>query len=382
MSISARALNRATLGRQLLLRREPLCVEDAVRLVVALQAQDPASPYIALWNRISDFNPGELDIAFAEYRVVRATMMRITMHAVHVADYREFREAMESTLRGSRLRDRRFIASGLTEADVDDLISPLFDFAAQPRTASELQAWLDQRLGGEAHRSVWWALRQYAPLVHVPNGSPWSFVTDRSYVSAPARPVLADSDASHAALQTLIIRYLEGFGPASMPDISQFALIYRSLVKPALQAIADQLEQLKAPDGKVLYDLPGAWRPDEETTVPPRLLGMWDNILLAYVDRSRVIPPQYRKHVTRINGDTLPTLLVDGYVAGVWRVVDRGIEASAFHPLSEAAWEGLAAEAESLLALLAARKADVYRRYDHWWQKDIPAAEVRILPDD
>ncbi len=48
MRLTARALNRATLGRQLLLQREPLDVVDAVRQVAALQAQEAASPYLAL----------------------------------------------------------------------------------------------------------------------------------------------------------------------------------------------------------------------------------------------------------------------------------------------------------------------------------------------
>jgi len=92
---------------------------------------------------------------------------------------------------------------------------------------------------------------------------------------------------------------------------------------------------------------------------------MWDSILLAYVDRSRVIPPDYCTLVTRSNGDVLPTLLVDGYVAGVWRPVAGGIEATAFHHLPDDAWEGLAAEARSLVAFLADREPEVYRRYDH-----------------
>jgi len=108
-------------------------------------------------------------------------------------------------------------------------------------------------------------------------------------------------------------------------------------------------------------------------------MAMWDSILLAYADRSRVIPPDYRKLVTRSNGDVLPTLLVDGYVAGVWRPVEGGIEATAFHRLSVEAWEGLAAEARALLALLADREPQVYRRYDRWWTT-LPSAEVRVLP--
>jgi hypothetical protein len=106
---------------------------------------------------------------------------------------------------------------------------------------------------------------------------------------------------------------------------------------------------------------------------------MWDSILFAYFDRSRVIPPDYRRLVIRNNGDALPTLLVDGYVAGVWRPVEGGIEATAFHRLPEDAWTGLAAEATALTAFLAGRDPAVYRRYRHWWDK-LPSTEVRVLP--
>jgi hypothetical protein len=106
---------------------------------------------------------------------------------------------------------------------------------------------------------------------------------------------------------------------------------------------------------------------------------MWDSILLAYADRSRVIPPEYRRLVIHQNGDVLPTLLVDGLVAGVWRPVTDGIEATAFHELSDEAWTGLETEARALVAFLADRDPRVYRRYAHWWAR-LPSAEVRLLP--
>jgi hypothetical protein len=107
-------------------------------------------------------------------------------------------------------------------------------------------------------------------------------------------------------------------------------------------------------------------------------MAMWDSVLLAYADRSRIIPPDYRAHVIRVNGDVLPTLLVDGYVAGVWRSVDGGIEATAFHPLSEDVWEELSAEAEALTALLADRQSAIYSRHHNWW-RHLPSAETRRL---
>ncbi|MFD7090925.1 winged helix DNA-binding domain-containing protein [Streptomyces sp. NPDC056730] len=382
MSISAHALNRATLTRQLLLGREPLDVEDGIRRVVALQAQQPASPYIALWNRLSGFDPAALDTALAGRHAVKATLMRLTLHAVHAEDYRTFREAMEPTLRGSRLGDSRFTASGLTVDAASVLVTDLLNYADQPRTVAEMGAWLRDRLGAPLESAAQRMLRQYAPLWHAPTGGPWSFQTRPSYVAAGTRPVLADPDVAAGSLQTLIRRYLAGFGPASVADMAQFALVQRARVRAALTALAGELEQLEGPGGTVLYDLPGAPRPAEDTPAPPRLMAMWDSTLLAYADRSRVIPPAYRKHVTRVNGDVLPTLLVDGYVAGVWRAVAGGIEATAFHPLSSSVWEGLAAEAGSLVAFLATRDPRAYGRYDHWWAKGLPGAETRLLPGD
>jgi Winged helix DNA-binding domain len=381
--LTAVELNRATLARQLLLERVPLNACDAVRRVVALQAQQPASPYVALWNRLAGFDPAELDAAFAGHRVVRAQLMRITMHAVCASDHQAFREAMEPTLRASRLGDPRFTASGLTAEDADGLIGGLLDFAEEPRTAAECDAWLARRLGAPMPPLACRLLRQYAPLWHVPTDGPWSFGA-RAYVAACPRPVLADAHVSDLALPTLVLRYLEGFGPASIADVARFALVQRARVKAAVQALSGALSRLEGPDGTVLYDVPAGLRPAGDTPAPPRLMAMWDSILLAYADRSRVIPPGYQRLVTRMNGDVLPTLLVDGYVAGVWRAVPEGIEATAFRPLPGLVWEGLAAEAGALLPFLVDREPEVYRRYHHWWAKLFdskpPDAETKLFP--
>lgn len=375
MIVSARQLNRATLGRQLLLCRQRLAVPDAVRRVMALQAQEPASPYLALWNRLEHFAPAGLDGAFEEQEVVKATLMRITLHAVHAEDYPAFHTAMLSSLRASRLGDRRFTGSGLTVTDADALLPHLAELAARPRTRADVEDMLEARLGSR-HPGVWWALRTFAPLWHVPTGVPWSFGSRSRFVApraqlAPERP--------DEAVQSLVRRYLGAFGPASVPDLAQFTLLKRSVVRDALSALAGELQELQGPDGTELFDLPGAPRPDEDTPAPPRLMAMWDSVLLAYRDRSRVVPPDYRRLVIRRNGDVLPTLLVDGYVAGVWRAADGVIEATAFHRLSDEAWAGLAAEAQTLLAFLAERDPGVYRRYAHWWNA-LSGAETRLLP--
>jgi hypothetical protein len=375
--ITARELNRAALSRQLLLEREQLTVPDAVRRVVALQAQHPASPYLALWNRVRGFAPAELDAAFIGRVVVKATLMRITLHAVHAEDYPVLRAAMQPTLYASRL-GFRFAEAGLTPADADELVPELLAFARRPRTSAEMQAWVEERLGAEKKDGAWWGLKAYAPLHHAPTDAPWSFSFRPSFVAAGTGSVPAGRAVDPQALRTLILRYLAGFGPASVADVAQFAMVQRAPVRDALRTLDGAVEQVQGPDGGMLFDLPAAPRPPADTPAPPRLMAMWDSILLAYADRGRVIPPAYRPLVIRRNGDVLPTLLVDGYVAGVWRPVDGGIEATAFHSLSSATWDGLAAEAQSLRTLLSDREVEVYSRYHHWWAK-LPETEVQVL---
>jgi len=375
MNLTARQLNRATLGRQMLLRREPLGVADAVRRIVALQAQEAASPYLALWNRLSAFDPASLDAAFADRAVVKAPLMRITLHAVHAEDYRAFHDAMLSSLRASRLFDRRFTGSGLSVAEADAIVPHLLEFAARPRTKVEIEGMLEARLG-ESRPRLWWALRTFAPLHHAPTGGPWSFGARQAFVAARTAPGPGSQDDP---IQRLLLRYLEAFGPASVADFAQFTMLRRPVIQQALAALVGQVEALEGPDGTTLFDVPGALLPPEDTPAPPRLMPMWDSILLAYADRSRVIPPDYRRLIIQQNGDVLPTLLVDGYAAGVWRPVEGGIEATAFHRLSDEEWTGLAAEARALVAFLADREPTVYRRYAHWWTK-LPSAEVRLLP--
>lgn len=375
MPITALDLNRATLARQLLLRRERLEVVDAVARVVAIQAQEPASPYIALWNRVDGFDPAALDRAFADRAIVKGTSLRMTLHALHAADYPPFHEAMQPSLRAARLGDSRFRVAGLSAAEADALIGEVLAFAAEPRTNAEMEAWFDERLGVLPRPGVWWALRTYAPVVHAPVGGPWSFGPRPVYRAArdPRHP----GDIA-ASLRHLVRRYLEGFGPATIADIGQFAHIERARARTAVEELGDELVRLEGPGGTPLFDVPGGARPEGDTPAPPRLLPMWDSTLLAYADRGRVLPAELRRHVTRVNGDVLPTLLVDGHVAGVWRPADGGIEATAFHPLPDEAWAGLEAEARDLVAFLATRDPAVYRRYANWWAK-LPPGEVRVL---
>jgi DNA glycosylase AlkZ-like len=375
VKLTARGLNRATLARQLLLAREPLSAVEAVHRVLALQAQEPASPYLALWNRVAGFDPNDLDRAFADHVIVRAQLMRVTIHAVDVADYPTFHAAVTPLLRAARYADNRFHQTGLTAADADKLLPEVMAFAATPRTNAEADAWFEERLGPLPRPGAWWAFRQAGPFWHHPTGGPWSFGPRPSYVAA--RSPAADVDRA-AAMQTFVLRFLEAFGPSSIKDIAQFSTIYVPPVRDAVGALGERLTRLEGPDGKDLLDILDGLLPPEDFPAPPRLMAMWDSALFASTHRARLIPAEYRRHIIRSNGDTLPTLLVDGAVAGVWRPVEGGVEATAFHQLRDDDWAGLEEEARALIALLADRDPRVYSRYGRWWAS-LPAAEVRLL---
>lgn len=376
MPLSLRALNRATLARQLLLRREPIRAVEAVRRITAIQAQEPASPYVALWSRIEGFDPSELDWAFAAGSVVKATLMRITLHAVAADDYPILHHAMQRTLRAARLNDRRFTIAGISVEEAERIVELVRGYATEPRSNADVEAWLVERLGAEsAHPGIWWAMRQFSSFVHAPTGGPWSFGPRPAYRAAPEPTRTGDPVP---ALAHLVRRYLEALGPATAQDIAAFGLLYAPAVRSGIEALGDGIVALDGPGRAPLLDVRGGELPDEDVPAPPRLLPMWDSTLLAYKDRSRVVPEPYRRIVIRSNGDVLPTLLVDGFVAGVWRAVPQGIEATALHELTEDVWAGLDEEARSLLGLLADREPLAYSRYGRWWA-DLPAAEVRIL---
>lgn len=374
--LSARALNRATLARQMLLAREAVPPVDAVRRMVGLQAQTAASPYLALWNRVLDFDPAELDQAFADRTLVKATLLRITLHAVAADDHPVLHRAMARVLRAARLGDRRFLVGGLTAADAEAFLPTLLEFTATSRTAAEIDQMIVEHFGGE-RKGLWWALRTFAPLFRTPTGGPWSFGPADTFRAAPGTLPHEEHEAS---VRELVRRCLTAYGPATIADLNQFTMLPASALRAAVRAAGDALVTLTGPDGARLLDVPDGPRPDPDVPAPPRFLPMWDNVLLAHADRSRFTTPERRKVFARMNGDLLPAFLVDGRVAGIWRPVPVGVEVTAFDRLTRADWSALSAEAAALSELLAARDPATYARYAHWWSKPLPIAERRVLP--
>jgi DNA glycosylase AlkZ-like len=370
--LSPRALNRATLARQLLL--EPAVGLDAavaLERIGGAQAQEPASPYLALWTRLADFDPADLDAAFVSRRAIKASLMRITLHAVSAADYLALLPALLPMFRETGAMRR----GTPRPANVLELAAAAAAFSATPRRSAELRDYLATQAGtANLETPVWWWVRRYLPMVHVPETGPWSFTRRPLITTASAwfgDPSLDDGgavDVDTARVRT-VRRYLAAFGPATTADLSAWTGVSASDFRAAVAALDEDGELVRFGDesGRTVLDLADAPRPAEDVPAPPRLLPMWDSVLLAYRDRTRVISDENRLRVVSRNGDVLPTFLVDGMVAGFWWAEPDGagtrISLEPFRPLAATARRALEAEADRLAAFVGPREPAVYARY-------------------
>jgi len=371
--LTAAELSRATLARQLLLERVALDPVSAIERLVALQAQEAASPHLALWSRLEGYQASALNDAFRDRLAVKGTLMRVTLHAVSAADYLHFWPAVAASLR--RWRAPIVSQFGLT-SQLEALAAQAAAFASEPRTGPELKEHLPvlaQGVGPAGQSDSWWAVRPLLPMLMAPGEMPWSFGRRPRFVTAAAW-LRAELASESDGLEHLVRRYLAGFGPAGIADIHQFTRISAADVRAALGRMAAELVTFQDEAGRILYDVPDGLRPPGDTPAPVRFLPMWDSLLLAYHDRSRVIPEVHRRTVIRSNGDFLPTFLVDGRVAGLWRadVVDGRSRVSPlpFEPLAGHVGEEVAAEARRLERFIEPLEPAVYGRYATTWLKD------------
>jgi hypothetical protein len=339
--LSLRDLNRATLARQCLLERVPLDPVAAVERLGGLQAQEAKPAFQALWTRVAGFERAQLGDALAAGAVVRATMMRATLHLVSAADYAALRSALQPMLTGAMeaiLRQRGAVDLGAVLPAARALLE------RGPRTFNELRAELAEQFPETEIRALGYAVRMQLPLLMVPTEDRWSFPAD-------ARFGLAAAPLAAPDLPALVRRHLGAFGPASVADIQAWSGL-KGLAE-AVAGIAGELVTFKH-GRRTLYDLPDAPRPGADVPAPPRLLPEFDSLLLAHQDRTRIITDERRKALATRNLRIQATFLVDGVVAGSWSVkTSRGaatLTLAAFEPLAAGVKEQLAAEAEGLLA--------------------------------
>ncbi|WP_432943286.1 winged helix DNA-binding domain-containing protein [Kribbella sp. CA-253562] len=351
--LDRRALNRATLARQLLLDRHRIPVVDAVHALAGLNAQSAKDPYIGLWARLTDFHPDELADLLHSKQVVRSCLMRYTQHLVTADDFQVFRPVLGPIL----ARVQRSGWGKRTEGvDLDELVD-LGTAALRGRTLTrpELGKKLQERWPDHQATALGWTFQYLAPVVHPPPDGLWGrkggatpFALAEDWLGVPPR---APDPAE------LILIYLAAFGPASLRDIHAWSGLSR--LGDVVDALRPRLVTFRTESGVELFDLPDAPRPDPETPVPVRFLPEYDNLMVGFHDRSRVMTKEQQARVC-VGAYIASTLLVDGFVHGMWKVeqVDGTavLDVELFEPVPDP--QAVESEGLQLLRFLAPDAAD------------------------
>ncbi|HSI30961.1 MAG TPA: winged helix DNA-binding domain-containing protein, partial [Miltoncostaeaceae bacterium] len=354
-TLSPRALNRATLARQLLLGRSEMPVLDAVEHLVGLQAQVPHNPYTALWSRLDRFRPAELAGLIEGRRAVRTVVMRATIHLVSADDCLALRPLMQPVLDAELSRHPEF-SPELRGVDLRPVLALAHELLGErPLTQAEIRAAMQERFPGLHSGALAYACRCLLPLVQVPPRGLWG--RSGQVRSATAESWLGRPLAADPSIDAAVLRYLGAFGPATAADVATWSRL--TGLRPVLERLRSRLRTFRDERGRELFDLPDAPRPDPAMPAPPRFLPEYDNALLSHADRSRVVPDEARARLSAAGGVGVGSVLVDGLLAAVWRLErDRGSGGSTLvvrHlPMSKRAAASVAAEGRRLLRLMAA----------------------------
>jgi hypothetical protein len=350
--LSRRARNRALLERQLLLRRVRRPATEVVEHLVGMQSQEPRDPYVALWTRLEGFDPHELGRLLADRQAVRSPLMRTTIHLVSARDCLTLapllRPVLERNLWSGSPYGRK-----LKGVDVEAVLvagRALLD--ERPRTTAQLRMHLGERWPADDAGSLAYAVHNLVPVVQVPPRGVWgqkglaTWAATETWLGRPLDPA--------PAIDQVVLRYLAAFGPAGVMDVQTWSGLTR--LREVTERLRPGLRIFRSEAGKELFDLPNAPRPDPDTPAPVRFLPQFDNVALSHADRSHISADAAARWPT----DLLhwSPLLVDGFVAGAWRLGREARTATlTIHPLaplSDRDQAEVADEGARLLAFLAA----------------------------
>ncbi|MFJ3204847.1 winged helix DNA-binding domain-containing protein [Streptomyces sp. NPDC086989] len=361
--LGTRSLNRATLARQLLLSRAAMSAEDAVAHLLGLQAQNVKPPYFQLHARLAGFRPAELAELMESRRVVRMVTMRSTIHTHTAQDALTLRPLVQ----GARDREVGHFRRGLVGVDLERLGELARAFVeAGPRTMGEIREELLAYWPDADPQALSVAARCRLPLVQVTPRGVWGrsgqvrLTTLEKWLGPAAAPQEQEQEqaqgqerereqaqAQAQALDDAVLRYLGAFGPASVKDMQVWAGLTR--LGEAFARLRPRLAVFRDENGVELFDLPDAPRPDPGTPAPPRFLPEFDNLLLSHADRTRVIAPE-AKGRSWTGNQAHCTLLVDGFLGGLWRLAEGTLTVELFDEPSKSQRDEIVAEGERLIA--------------------------------
>ena len=355
--LDARALNRATLARQLLLDRADLPVFDALAHLCGMQAQEPREPFVGLWSRLRAFDPATLDDLLTGRRVVRTHLMRRTMHLVTADDVLAWRARHGAMLRQRVLGVYRREFDGV---DLDELAAAAREVLADevPRSMAELGRTLAARWPATGPRALGeMVIAALVPMVQLPPRGLWR-------MKAGVRTVLLASwlgreidppaqDGSDPVGEALVLRYLAAFGPAAVADLRAWCGL--AGLPNAVAAVREKLVNFRDEHGRELVDLPDAPRPDPDTPAPVRFLPAFDNAILGYHDRGRIIDHAHRG----LSVAGARVVLVDGRVAATWTAEAGTVTVTPLRRFSRAEHTAVAEQGRELASFVGSGQYQV-----------------------
>ncbi|WP_329026347.1 winged helix DNA-binding domain-containing protein [Streptomyces sp. NBC_00690] len=357
--LATRALNRATLARQLLLDRADLPVLGAVAHLGGLQAQEPQEPFVGLWSRLGRFDPATLSNLLTQRNVVRMHLMRRTVHLVTADDALAWRARHDGMLRQRVLGTYRRELDGV---DLDELTVAGLEVMAdeEPRSMSQLARALGERWPDPGPRALGELLiAALLPTTQLPPRGLWRTKGGARYALLsswlgrsidPAAPPGTDPVG-----EALVRRYLTAFGPAASADLRAWCGL--TGLPKAIAAMREHLVSFRDERGRELLDLPDLPRPDPDTPAPVRFLPAFDNAILGYHDRSRIIDDAHRG--LSVAGERV--VLVDGRVSATWGVDDDTVVVTPLRPFSRTDRAGVAEQGGELASFLSDNESDRVR---------------------
>lgn len=347
--LSQRALNRALLARQLMLKRHRLSAAATIERLVGMQAQAPNLPYVGLWARLEEFKPEQLSRLMQTRAAVRISLMRNTIHLLTTRDALVLKPLFQP------LHERGFLRGspwgrGMRDGDMTAILAAGREIMAErPRTIAELAKLLKERFPGRDSNALAYGVRYMLPMVFATPrgiwgaGGPVTLTTVEAWLGRPPGPAISE--------EQLVLRYLAAFGPASPADMRAWSGL---AMRPVFERLRPRLKVFRDEQGMELFDQPRAPRPDPEISVPIRFLPDFDNILLAHADRSRIMGPGKHLGMFSSNGVMQGSVLVDGFVRAMWRPARGTLVVTPFErPLSKSERAPVEAEGLHLLDLLS-----------------------------
>lgn len=327
--LTLREINRATLARQLLLDRSTMSATAAVERLVGMQAQLASAPFVGLWTRLKGFTRGDLASAIEGRQVVKATMMRATLHLVSAADYLRFRTTLSPALEGAA----ESIAKQRTPIDAERVLKIARAYISEkPRTFAEISAMLLADMPDSDVGAMRYTVRTHIPMVQVPVSSGWSYPGKPAFTIA--EDWLGKSFDTEDRLPELVKRYLAAFGPATTADMQSWSYLNLPDLKAAVETLRPELVVYRDEKKRELFDLPDAPPADGDLPAPIRFLPEFDNLLLSHKVRTRVVADEHRKKVYLPALRVAATILVDGFVGAVWTVAKaKGVATLTVEPL-------------------------------------------------